>query len=169
MKKILLLLTISVLFSCSKDSEITTALEFTSIEIPQSFKAKSNLNKSTNNEEEFEVETLDIEVTDKDGSVSIGQIRFTMPENNSEYLQKLEITSNIFEETNLTPDFFVNKTSLNQSKVLQKGSCIADCQKQFTDKDGKKIKGRGWCKAGCWADTVIKVAGIVVGIIKLTE
>ena len=76
------------------------------------------------------------------------------------------MTGNIFKETNLTIDFFANKTNLNRSNVLQKGSCIATCFKEFTDKDGEKVKGRGWCKAGCWADTIVKVAATVVAIIK---
>jgi len=155
------------MFSCSNDSEITPVNELTEIAIPQFFKAKTNSSKSANNAEEFVVETLDIEVTDKDCNISKGQIRFTMPENHGEYLEKLEISDNIFEETNLSPDFFVNKTSLKQSGALQKGSCKADCHSTYTDKEGNKIKGRGWCKAGCWADTVIKVAGLVVAIVKL--
>jgi hypothetical protein len=164
MKKFLLLLALSIMFSCSNDSEITPVNEFTAIEIPQSFKAKSNSNKSTNNEDDFEVETLDIEVTDKDGNIAIGQIRFTMPENHGEYLHKLEITGNIFEETNLSPDFFVNQKSLKESGVLQKSSCIASCHSTYTDKDGKKISGRGWCKAGCWAKIVAAVAASVAAV-----
>lgn len=166
MKKNLLSLTLTVIFSCSNDSKSIQSDEFTSIEIPQSFKSKTNVKESINNNKEYEIETLNIEVTDKNGNVAIGQMRFTMPENHGEYLQKLEITSNIFKETNLEPDFFVNQQNLKTSGVLQKASCIADCHKAFTDKEGNKIKGRGWCKAGCWAKTVATVALAVAGVIK---
>ena len=43
------------------------------------------------------------------------------------------------------------------------------CQKTFTDSDGKKIKGSGWCKAGCWAKTIATVALAVAAIIKATK
>lgn len=159
MKKFLLLLAITVMFSCSNDSEITPVNEFTEIAIPQSFKAKTNSNKSADNDGQFEVETLNFEVTDEDENAAKGFIRFTMPENHGEYLQNLEISSNIFTETNLTADFFTNKTSSKEIAALQKSSCIASCHSTYTDKDGKKIKGRGWCKAGCWAKIVIAAVG----------
>ena len=92
-----------------------------------------------------------------------------MPENHGEYVHKVEMTGNIFEETNLPANFFVNRKNLKQSKVLQKASCIATCHKTFTDSDGKKIKGSGWCKAGCWAKTIATVALAVAAIIKATK
>lgn len=169
MKKLLLLVVVATLvFSCSDSQETMNNDEFLEIEIPTQFSSKSQADYAKGSSNDLDVQVMTIQVTDKEGNVSTGKIRFTMPESHGDYLHKLEMTSNIFEETDLKPDFFINKINLARSNVLQKGSCIADCHKQFTDKDGNKIKGRGWCKAGCWVDTLVKVATVVVAVVKLT-
>lgn len=44
------------------------------------------------------------------------------------------------------------------------GACIADCNERYTDENGNKIPGRGWCKAGCWGQTALQVAELVVQV-----
>lgn len=43
--------------------------------------------------------------------------------------------------------------------------CIIKCHREFTDENGKRIRGRGACKAGCWFDAakelVVNVAEAV--------
>jgi len=77
-------------------------------------------------------------------------------------------SSNLISETNLSSDFWLNNSGSNsQSNGRIKSSCIASCQKQFTDDNGDKIKGRGAYKAECWAQTAIKVAAVMVAIVAL--
>ncbi len=77
------------------------------------------------------------------------------------------MSGNIFDKTELEPDFWVNSNiSAKQVNQLQaKLGCISDCHKTFTKPDGSKIKGRGWCKAGCWLETAAKVATAVAAVI----
>ena len=37
------------------------------------------------------------------------------------------------------------------------GKCLRDCNTSYTDADGNKIKGRGRCKATCWADAIMYI------------
>lgn len=89
---------------------------------------------------------MNIIAVGEDGNEIYGKIRFTMPSTCEETLIKLEITKNIFEQTELDSDFLLEAQDEGLLYRL-KSSCIASCQEKFTDENGDKIKGRGACKA----------------------
>lgn len=41
-------------------------------------------------------------------------------------------------------------------------NCLNGCHDKFTDANGNKVKGRGACKFGCWAERVLKFIEIIV-------
>ncbi|RKE00120.1 hypothetical protein [Marinifilum flexuosum] len=159
MKKVLLLALSFVLliaYSCDNDSEEpnTPEVAFIDVPIPDKYLAQ-------NCEGECEVTIIDIAVQ-KDNIEVFGKARITTPIGNNDKIIQFEVSENIINDTSLDPNFWIN---IDTSPHRTKGSCIAECQKEFTNKDGSKKKGRGWCKAGCWAETAAKVAAVVIVVL----
>lgn len=71
------------------------------------------------------------------------------------------MTSNVFLDTGLTPQFMSNYFGLQPRSA----SCIAHCQEIHTDENGNKIGERGWCKAGCWVETVVKAVTATAAVL----
>jgi hypothetical protein len=87
-----------------------------------------------------------------------------LPEMGGDQLYSLALTQNILEESNLGTGFWIEHMDLNQPEANGRSnaeSCIAQCHETFTDVSGKKIKGRGACKAHCWADTI---RGVIIAL-----
>ena len=158
-----------VFTACDEQTELTPPppeSEFVQVEIPDSF-AHDISNGRTH--EVVETEIMDIKVTTNTGQEVFGQIRFTMPSTSEETLINLEITNNLIEETELTPDFWINyNSSENLSSRVLSSSCIADCHAQNPrendDRDNSKNKNhidRFWCKVECWAKIIIPAAAAV--------
>lgn len=144
---------------CKKEQDIQADQEiFTNVMLPDFMKSNLKIESVV-----FEVVEAKIIVLDESGSEVHGYIRFTLPDSNDESIIKLEISNNIFEQTSLKSDFLIIAQEKGQLDAT-KSSCVASCQEKFTDADGNKIKGRGWCKAECWAQTIIKAAAVVVAI-----
>lgn len=163
MKKIFLvaiaIITLGV-FSCSKETVEEPVIEtaYTNIPIPNKYIAEGC-------ESECETTETDIIVTTADGNQFEGKIRITTPIDNPDYLIQFELSSNIIQEAAIDPNSWIdNDTSPHRLKA----SCIASCQKEFTV-DGKKVKGRGRCKAGCWAKTAAQVLTAVSAILVATK
>jgi hypothetical protein len=155
-----------VILSCNQDEKLEEPInEFVNIDFPDTYKYKTS-ERASFNEDLIEVV---VEVVNEDGSVINGKMRFTMPENSDEKLVKFEITQNLLDETKLDENFWLNNDSGNEFENLRKLGCLANCQKEWTDRDGEKIKGRGLCKASCWAQTAAKVAAVVVAVIAIVD
>ncbi len=164
-KNLFTLLILAVLaVACSDEkAEITPAEpEFISIAIPETY--RTNLENQRSNE--LDVAEVGIKVTKEDGEVVIGKMRFTMPATDDETLVNFEMTENLLNGTGFTESFWVDQAKIQTGQQRIASSCIASCQKEFT-KDGKKVPGRGACKAECWAKTAIAAAAVVVAIVAL--
>lgn len=107
------------------------------------------------------------------------QIEFTMSDEN-EAMIDFKFSENILEQLTISEEEFYQKINdritLNfdgskknkfksNSMASDLSECKNKCHKDYTNEDGTKIKGRGWCKAGCYLDEVIRVAVILVPII----
>jgi hypothetical protein len=90
-------------------------------------------------------------------------MRFTVLVGEEETLVNFEMTSNVFQETELTPDFLINYDENSSLKgTMGIGACLSTCKKSFTKGDGL-----GACKAGCLAELAIKAAIVAVMIAAL--
>jgi hypothetical protein len=108
------------------------------------------------------IDEIDVQVTKEDGSVVLGKIRLEVPVGDEETLVKLEMTTNLFQQTDLTTDFFVNyDENSNLKGTMGIGTCLKACNSI------EKGEGRGWCKAGCWGELALKAAAVAVAIIAL--
>ena len=152
---------------CDEQNDLTPSEpDFVEVSIPDAYKATYPNGRTTS--EDSDIYEMDVKVIKDDGTEVIGKMRFTMPATSDEMLERFELTSNLISETDLSSDFWINNSGSNsQSNGRIQGSCIASCQEAFTDDEGDKIKGRGACKAECWAQTAIKVAAVVVAIVAL--
>ncbi len=142
-----------ILLGCDKDD--LSNVKFVDSSLPNSL-IYQNPNRS---DVEIITKIMDIVVVDEDGQEVYGKMKISFPDNDEEKLVSMSFTSNIFDETKLDRQFMMNYNNLNRS------SCIASCQEKFTDSEGNKIKGRGACKAECWAKTAAAVGAAVAAII----
>lgn len=78
----------------------------------------------------------------EDMDMATEEIRLTLIERLGENFTDLETLEQA--ETQATMD-------------LGLADCLAKCRKDYTDENGKKMKGRGMCKFECWTEAVIKV------------
>ncbi len=51
------------------------------------------------------------------------------------------------------------------AESIELAKCLDECQKNYTDENGNKLKNRGACKFDCWTNTVIKIIKEVAEII----
>jgi len=163
-KTFLIAITAFIVFiSCNDDSRtIEKNLdEFKSIAIPSTYQTSPNSGRSS--EEDVDVEILPISFTLENGKVIEGSMRFTMPATDEGSLINFEISSNLIEESGLSTDFWSDYYKKTSNGRVASSSCTADCQKQYTDENGNKIKGRGGCKAECWVKAVAPIVAAAIG------
>ena len=156
MRKFKILLTATLvtvaLIACNEQAEVTTSEpEFVEVSIPSDYKASTSTRTSSDIEEVI----VDIKVIDNEGNESIGQAKLVMPEDD-ETLISFEMTSNIFEETSLTPDFWVSESTAN-GRVSAVTGCFRNCKADHRDGNGL-----GKCRASCWIDIAVVVAVVVI-------
>jgi hypothetical protein len=161
MKKLIyLILPLIALNACTKQIETEQkTTEFKNVHLPDFMKASDKSEYET-----YSIVEAEITAYTPDREKISGTIRFTMPDTPENTLLKLEITDNIFQQTHLSPKFLLEaeeKGFLNS----EKSSCIASCQEQFTDDNGNKLSGLGWCKAECWAKTIISAASTIIAAV----
>ncbi len=134
---------------------------FTSINIPEDYLIANNTRADI---DETEIHEVDILITNNAGSEIKGLIQIILFEMGGDQLYSLALTQNILEESNLGTGFWIEHMDLSQPEVNRRSnaeSCITQCHETFTDLSGKKIKGRGACKAHRWADTI---RGIIIAL-----
>lgn len=160
---------ISLSFAMWSCSEIDTRLQetydelsFVNVNLPDEVKLNNdNLRIS---EIDIDEEILEVHAKGSDGEIVIGFIKFIIPDLPDEKLIGVEVTQNILNLTTLDEDFLLNLSldfNSNENARIQ-SSCVASCHSTFTDGDGNKIKGRGSCKAQCWAGAVATVAAALI-------
>ena len=157
MKKLLFGLIAIVMFGFTGNAQ----MKFVKMDLPASIQSKLGLSETIVKNVSFKART---------GAQTTGQIRFVIPDAGSGLIS-LEFSENILSEGNIKIDFYVaNSTALegepgtNGENLLTK--CFNDCQARYTNPDGTKIAGRGWCKAGCWFDASIRALPLVLTLIK---
>ena len=161
--KLLMLLIITfVAWGCNDQPEVVEDLSFNEVAIPNNLKTDLSNGRISSND--FYVEEIDVKGITDDGREIIGKMRFTIPVGEDNTLIKFEMTNNIFEQTALTPDFWVeydNNMNTENGRVAGIGTCLKNCQ------GFEKGDGRGWCKAGCWAELALKAAMVAIAIAAL--
>ena len=156
----LLLVSATLFYACDEKTEVNpkAELEFIEVTIPNAYKSATNDKSSSN---EVDDVTMDVEITTIEGKEIEGKIHLVMPDNES--LSYFAMTENIFAETGLTPDYWVEALSANTNgRLLKPQGCFGNCTAKF-GKGGKK-NGKGACKANCWLDIAVKVATIIKAI-----
>jgi hypothetical protein len=155
LSRFIMAFTLIFMISCDKDEN----LDETNI-LSKTVDIKISNNKSSKNST-----NSDIELT--------GNIVFKMDDEKEEFLgfelsenlikatglTKEELSELIYSEININPDG--SSKSLHSKNYRKAGGiseCKSDCHKRYTDENGKKINGRGWCKFGCYVDAVVEVA-----------
>ena len=159
---LILMIALFLTTSCDEnESGSESPLIFTSIDIPEAYLISNNTRADI---DETEIHEVDILITNDAGSEIKGLIQIILPEMGGDQLYSLALTQNILEESNLGAGFWIEHMDLNQPEANGRSnaeSCIAQCHETFTDVSGKKIKGRGACKAHCWADTI---RGVIIAL-----
>ena len=159
---LILLIALFLITACDEnESGSESPLIFTSIDIPEAYLISNNTRADI---DETEIHEVDILITNDAGSEIKGLIQIILPEMGGDQLYSLALTQNILEESNLGAGFWIEHMDLNQPEANGRSnaeSCIAQCHETFTDVSGKKIKGRGACKAHCWADTI---RGVIIAL-----
>ena len=159
---LILMIALFLTTACDENkSGSESPLIFTSIDIPEVYLISNNTRADI---DETEIHEVDILITNDAGSEIKGLIQIILPEMGGDQLYSLALTQNILEESNLGAGFWIEHMDLNQPEANGRSnaeSCIAQCHETFTDVSGKKIKGRGACKAHCWADTI---RGVIIAL-----
>ena len=159
---LILMIALFLTTACDEnESDSESPLIFTSIDIPEDYLIANNTRADI---DETEIHEVDILITNNAGSEIKGLIQIILPEMGGDQLYSLALTQNILEESNLGAGFWIEHMDLNQPEANGRSnaeSCIAQCHETFYDVSGKKIKGRGACKAHCWADTI---RGVIIAL-----
>ncbi len=126
-------------YGCTEQPEIAEP-EFVEVVIPDAYKSNSN---SITASDEVDDLVLDVLIITTDGKEVTGKVHLIMPDN--ETLSYMAMTQNIFDETGLTPEYWIEALQTNSDGRISrtKGGCFAKCR------DMKKGEGRGTCKAEC--------------------
>ncbi|WP_298144947.1 hypothetical protein [Flavobacterium sp.] len=137
---------------------VAQTYEFENMKIPAEY-----FDSST----DLEIFTFDVLVSSLDGKVSEkGQVRISTSASENK-IGKIEFSKNILQIGGFKNDYFIRNPQLFQQAVSREShsQCIDRCNKDYTGPNGEKLPGRGWCKAGCWLNTTIRIA---VAVIKIT-
>ena len=156
MKKIVLTLGLIALFSCSKDKATEKTEEnVQTVVVEREFQLPSRT-------EEGKLEKLKVVLTGKIDNEKDELLSREVSENLLEYFgvstqeefDKL-VNQKFFEQQ------FPSLLSANADKNLTYANVyensLNDCIEHFTDDNGKKLKGRGWCKFNCWVESLTRV------------
>ena len=154
MKNLLFCLVAIVTLSFSANAQ-----RYVEMQLPAFMKSNENARNSETIEQEFTFRNL------RTGVEGRAKVKILVPDR-GEGMISLAFTENYLQAGGIGADFYVRNASTAQSVMgdHNHGACIADCNKRYTDADGNKIPGRGWCKAGCWGKTAVQVAELVVQV-----
>ena len=166
MKKIILILSLAFItgsiffYSCNKNQDEQLEIGYSEVIIPNNFgitnSLKSNDGVFIPEEERIMEKDFILQLSDKE---VIGTQIIELDEYGN--MIKLELSNNVFSETELDENFLLEYSELNSQKIgnLKSVKNIGTCLKACGD---SSIKHPGWCKAGCWAGLVITAAAVIV-------
>lgn len=113
-----------------------------------------SLSKSVALEEIPEIWPFTIEVN---GQTINGELTLNWNQE-TETANEVLVSTNVLNALDLSQEEFNAKLGdATEGEGYGHADCIAGCNKTFTDENGKRIPGRGACKANCWVDTVIRL------------
>ena len=92
-------------------------------------------------------------------------MRVTIPIGEDNTLINFEMTNNIFQQTDLTPDFWIDYDNNMETEDGRVANETADCLKGYNDYS--RGGGRGAYKFGYWATLAIQVAMVAITISQL--
>lgn len=162
MKKMIKTLPLAFLFlfftSCNNESEINlndTISRDIKIELKNNFKNKSEDSKSSSM-----TGNLKINLINEESDI----IEFELSDELIEFigLPKEEIYSKIYDELNNEGYKTKKYVKYSQKEDSNYTKCINGCNDKYTDENGDKIKGRGWCKAGCFGQAVVDAVVVAI-------
>lgn len=131
--------------------------EFMDVYIPDAYKAGLASGRADYASEEVIREIVVIKPT---GEKIYGKAKLTLSVE-GEHLIKFQMTQNLFQETGLTPDFWLegfSKLEGGKTTILNIGDCLSKC-------NSLEKSEKGWCKAGCWIGFAASVAVVVIAIV----
>lgn len=155
-----------IFFGCEQDSvdykkpasNNVSSTGFTKIAPDDSYGNQTNSDDLLTFEDQIEVFNSEIDSTFT--VTLIGQVSL-----NDEKLHSLEISDNLFELTNITPQQIQNEIDyINETQGEDKPShkdCMKDCRNTYII-DGVKQPGLGGCRFNCWVDTTVRIIDAIV-------
>ena len=158
------MLLIALLFwRCNEPSSVIEDLRFNEVAIPNNL--KTDITNGRVSSQDIDIEEIEVKVITDDGKEVIGKMRFTIPIGEDNTLINFEMTNNIFQQTDLTPDFWIDYDNNMETEDGRVANETADCLKGCNDYN--RGGGRGACKFGCWATLAIQVAMVAITISQL--
>lgn len=116
-----------------------------------------SLSKSVASEEIPEIWPFAIEVN---GQTINGELTLNW-NHETETANEVLVSTNVLNALDLSQEEFNAKlgdaTKSQRGELSPHAACIQWCRDNYTDENGKRIPGRGACKANCWVDTVIRL------------
>lgn len=145
--------------SCKEQTDLDVNEDvFVEIEIPDAYKVPPGARFGV---DDIIEETVPIIVTRIDGRDVQGMIRVRAI--NDQSLLNFGVSQSLMRDLGLENNFWVNNLeSGNDLQAQAIGTCLKACKDAF-----EKGEGRGWCKAGCWGELVLKLAAIVAAVAAL--
>lgn len=167
MKRSKLIITLTVVFmatafvSCDKTQETMKESGFSEVSIPESFgiidfEKYNNALVIIPEEERIVEKKFYLKLPNKE---VFGTQIIELDEIGN--MINLKISDNVFLETGLDTDFLLNYIEKNTNGDISTraiGPCLKACA---------GVEHPGWCKAGCWAELVVKIAAVVVAAIAI--
>jgi len=150
-----LLIGISFLFTSSgcenknNENEVANDFKMQDVDIPSEYKSDLKTN--------YEEINTEVKMKLEDGTEFKGYMNIKIGKDNK--LVGMQLSRNIFDKTENDADFLMQYVNSNNLKSL-KGD-HADCTTTCED----EAENPGWCKAGCWAETVGKALVGVAAVI----
>lgn len=126
-----------------------------------------------------EVATINVLV---DGITYSGEI-YLYWDNEAEIMNQVLVSQNLLDDLQTTQDVFnqmledetdmtTNSGGDDDDEGTLEGSpfaqCMEYCQQTYTDENGKRKKGRGNCRLGCWVSAAERVATALAENLSLT-
>lgn len=152
--------TLFVLFtivSCSEsDIPESTIVRKMNVELFQQNPQSKNTNGNKSKEDGF----LKVIVENEESDI----INFELSDNLINFIgiPKGELYSKIYDALDVKGYGTKKYASKNAKEKSDYRKCIDACNDKYTDEDGGKIRGRGWCKAGCFGQAIIDAIVVVI-------
>jgi len=140
---------IALLFwRCNEPSPVIETLRFNEVAIPNNL--KTDITNGRVSSQDIDIEEIEVKVVTDEGKEIIGKMRFTIPIGEDNTLINFEMTNNIFQQTDLTPNFWIDYANNMETEDSRVANETADCLQGCNgyNRGGGRGGGRGACKFG---------------------